>query len=176
MCGGGCGGLVTYTHHIHPYFLLTSFWVRKWYLMMGEKKEPKTNKIIYCLSICVIFFDYNSHISIIFSILLMATEIRVFLCSGRKNEWEIFCYRIKHINVSWLRDILWTFCYLTKEGKKSSNEHMWKCQLWLIFFPLKVTALLKSILLFSPLSWPFLKKKNLIQSKEKSRAIDSKHM
>lgn len=31
-----------------------------------KKERRKTNKIIYCLSICVIFFDYNSHISIIF--------------------------------------------------------------------------------------------------------------
>lgn len=54
----------------------------------GAKKEKKTwkpNKIIYCLSICEILFDYNSHISIIF--LLFAIQFSLTsmstLTSGR---------------------------------------------------------------------------------------------
>lgn len=55
--------------------------------------ERKTNKIIYCLSICVIFFDYNSHISIIFFIIQFCPAI-CFLFIGLDfflSKWTYQC-------------------------------------------------------------------------------------
>lgn len=94
-----------------------------------KKERRKTNKIIYCLSICVIFFDYNSHISIIFfhHPILSSYAFSLF--------YRIFFYRNEPINVSWLRDfsLSWlSLClqFSSKAIEKISNEKRKVSTLW----------------------------------------------
>lgn len=96
-----------------------------------SNRRRKANKIIYCLSICEILFDYNSHISIIFF------HHPIFSRVSTTALWWLSFYRFftirlrfsvvkwKAINVSWLRfkDCIFLISILLASIRSDNCKH-----------------------------------------------------